>query len=135
MKTNKILLGLITMISLTGCWLGVDYFDMQPTFYIVNQSNESVYLTYTLQQSIAEQVHNLRDTIEINVNDTAIIDLYGKIESDYRCKPNHVLCTMKFTTKSGTTIKEMKKINNDDWQVFPIKEKPDKAVWLYIFAK
>ena len=122
MKTNKILLGLIMMISLTGCWLGVDKADFNPVYYVVNQSSQNVDLVYTLRQDIAEQGFKQTDTIEINVCDTATIELLGRPEIESECRPSCVFSNIKFVAKSGKVVKEISSINNKEWIGSPIEK-------------
>ena len=122
MKTNKILLGLIMMISLTGCWLGVDKADFKPVYYVVNQSSQNVDLVYTLRQDIAEQGFKQTDTIEINVCDTATIELLGRLEIESECRPSFVFSNIKFVSKSGKVVKEISSINNKEWIGSPIEK-------------
>ena len=133
MKTNKILLGLITMISLTGCWLGVDKADFKPVYYVVNQSSQNVDLVYTLRQDIAEQGFKQTDTIEINSNDTALLDFRGAV-IEKECKPAGMFSAMKFVSKSGKVIQELDKVNNADW-VECHGEEIFSLGWLYEFKE
>ena len=136
MKKKFLFLGLM-LISLTGCWLGVDRGQLRPIYYISNHSNEDVCLIYTLQPSIVEQGVKPNDTIEIKANDTIVLDFWNPyvIETEKNCKPNSMFNSMKFTTKSGIVIRELDKINNDDWISYSIKGMSFAFGWLYEFKK
>lgn len=129
MKAVK-LFAILMVLGFTGC-VTIDYKDFKPVYYVINQSDQTIDLVYTLRQEIAEQGFKQTDTIEINVCDTAAIEMLGPLEMERECRPSAMFSNIKFVTKSGKVIKEMSSINDKEWTDFNIAKGRYMDLWAY----
>ncbi|MBO4690677.1 MAG: hypothetical protein J5621_07360 [Paludibacteraceae bacterium] len=142
MKTKFLFLGLL-LISLTSCWLGVDYIDFKPVYYVVNQSEEVVYWVYTLQPNAVVEGIVSSDTIEINAKDTAALIVWGNQDNrrvpHRNWAPSRTFSQMSFLSESGKVLQSVPSINDDEWESCPVKDEHGGGMfamgWLYEYKK
>lgn len=117
------------VLGITGC-TAVDPIDWKPVYYIINQSEETVIFSYSLRPGIVEKEHDGTTTIEILANDTAMLHLSGRFETDEDRKPANVFSKMTFTSPTGEILYQTDQINNDDWKPSKLRD-GDPGAWMF----
>lgn len=127
------------VLGITGC-RNVDPIDWKPVYYIINQSEETVIFSYFLQPGIEEKEHDGTTTIEILANDTAMLHLSGRFETNEDRKPASVFRKIAFTSPTGEILYQTDQIDNDDWKPSELRDDDPGAWmfalgWAYIFTR
>ena len=116
-------------LGITGC-VTVDYIDWKPVYYIVNQTEETVCFSYSLQPGVMRKEYDETTTIEILANDTAMLHLTGRFETNEDYKPASVFSKMTFTSPSGEILYQTSHIDNNDWMPSGLRD-GDPGAWMF----